>query len=130
MAYLCLVKLLCLDLTDSAGVSFLQYYARISNNELLLCCTLHNTVLDARQAVKQQVRDKIDKTDMPKPFKDAAKKIGAKAASKLATPSTVAMKMGQEMPKKMPQEMSEKGLTVHAEMVFQEGTCLFGGYVF
>ena len=60
---------------------------------------------------------------MPKPFKDAAKKIGAKAASRLATPATVAAKMGQEMPHKMPQEMSEKGMTVHAEMVFQEGAC-------
>ena len=58
---------------------------------------------------------------MPQPFKDAAKNIGAKAASKLATPSTVALKMSQEMPKKMPQEMGEKGMTVHAETVFQEG---------
>jgi len=79
-------------------------------------------VLDASEAVKQQVTNKIDKMNLPQPFKDAAKKVGGKAASKAATASTVALQMSREMPKKMPQEMAEKGLTVNAECVYQEGT--------
>ncbi|CAB9497047.1 expressed unknown protein [Seminavis robusta] len=82
---------------------------------------LNIIVLDGTQGVKKAVKEKIDKTNMPQPIKDAAKKIGAKAASKLATPTTIATKMSQEMPKKMPLEMAEKGMTVTAEAVFQEG---------
>ena len=78
-------------------------------------------MLDAREGVKQKVKEKIDKTNMPPPLKNAAKIIGAKAASKMATPSTIATKMSQEMPKKMPLEMAEKGMEVEAETVFQEG---------
>lgn len=85
---------------------------------------LNIIVLDARYAVQQKVRAKIDKTSMPQPFKDAAKKVGAKVASKLATPSVVAQKMSQEMPRHMPLKMAEKGMTVHAEAVFQEGPYL------
>jgi hypothetical protein len=70
------------------------------------------------------VKEKIDKTNMPQPIKDAAKKIGAKAASKLATPTAIATKMSQELPRRMPMEMAEKGLTVVAETVFQEGPYL------
>jgi hypothetical protein len=81
-------------------------------------------VLDGTLGVKQKLKESIDKTNMPKPIKDAAKKIGAKAASKLATPSAIAIKMSQELPRRMPMEMAEKGMIVEAETVFQEGPYL------
>lgn len=81
-------------------------------------------ILDATEGVKQKVKDNIDKMNLPKGMSEAAKKLGSRAASKMATPDVIASKMGQEMPKKMPKEMSEKGMVVEAETVFQEGPYL------
>ena len=77
--------------------------------------------MDATEAVQTKVKEKIDNIKLPGPISDAAKKIGSKAAGKIATPSVVAQKMSEKMPKKMPEEMGQKGLTVQVETVFLEG---------
>ena len=81
-------------------------------------------VEDASLAAKNKMMAKIDKCKAPIPaqFRDAAKSIGGKAASKLATPSAVATKMSQKLPLKMPVEMAQKGMTAEVEAVFVEGT--------
>lgn len=67
--------------------------------------------------------DKIDRIPMAAGFREAAKKIGVKAATKAVTPSLMASKMSEKMTKMMPEKMAEKGLMMEVEPVFLEGRC-------
>lgn len=78
-------------------------------------------VLDATDAVKLRVGNKISKSSLPKPLKELAKRTAPKIASEWTSPKVVSQKLSKKLCEKLPQKMNERGMNVKVEEVFREG---------
>ena len=77
---------------------------------------------DASGAVHEKVRKKVLSNErIPTTFRDTIAKTVAKVASDVVTAQQVAQKMGTKLSLEIPKKLKEKGITVEAEEVFQEG---------
>mmetsp|Transcript_29074 Transcript_29074/g.54635 ORF Transcript_29074/g.54635 Transcript_29074/m.54635 type:complete len:222 (-) Transcript_29074:176-841(-) len=85
---------------------------------------LNLTVINGTEAVKAKVKEKIQRSKLPKSLKKGVGKRAGVVASKRVKPSRIAEKMGTKLCEKMPREMAERGLMVEMEEVFREANYL------
>jgi hypothetical protein len=76
---------------------------------------------DASEAIKTGVAERINESSLPPPLKKRLVKHVGNFAADMVTASLIAEKAAPGMAEDLPLKMKAKGLTVHAEPVFQEG---------